>query len=306
MIPSFLESAALAQKRKVPKTIEWFYWKFRDNPYGESILACAESGGEIVGCVAYGVQPFSLNSVNYKGVISFETFVRPEFQGLGIFNKLIQFAETRLASKKFDLMINFPNSNSLQGFLKNNWKQLNSAEYWVKSSNLLNVILNINEIKKGFVAGSSNLSELFAPESFSQHLNGNNLSSVITDEYLIWRFFRYPVSEYKVIETTEFYSILRIGKRGKLNEAQVLFINHKSGGYVKINQFLKICKASGKYDIISFPISKNNPIRSQLKNNCFFKVPNRTNICYKILAPDKISDNQVSGLSLNAINYHTY
>lgn len=55
LIDSFLESAFQAHKHLVVKTKDWFYWKFKDNPYGEAILACAIDNEKIIGCVALGV-----------------------------------------------------------------------------------------------------------------------------------------------------------------------------------------------------------------------------------------------------------
>ena len=70
--------------------------------------------------------------------------------------------------------------------------------------------------------------------------------------------------------------------------------------------FLSQCKKEVMYDIISFPISKSNFIRKHLKKSFFLKVPNQTNICYKILDNNEITDEDVLNISLSAINYHTY
>lgn len=306
LIPSFLESASIAHKHNKVKTEDWFLWKFRDNPFGETILACAEEDGKIVGCVAYGMQDFMIKNVIYKGVLSFETFVHPEFQGLGVFSKLIKLAEEETTKLGVDFMLNFPNNNSLRGFLKSNWQKLDSPEYWIKLNNILKSFINIKYLKQAFQPEPSNLSSLVTPKSFTQNLNTQNLSSVINLDYLKWRFFSHPVAHYEVIDTDEFYAILRMGRRGKLREVQVLFVNLKQEQKTKIKNFLKVCKRKVDYDIISFPISKNNPVRNELKQNLFIKVPNRTNICYKILSTDKITEEQVRSISLNAINYHTY
>ena len=306
LISSFLESASIAHKHNKVKTEDWFFWKFRDNPFGETILACAEENRKIVGCVAYGMQPFLLNEGKFKGILSFETFVHPKFQGLGVFSKLIKLAEEEATKLGVDFMLNFPNSNSLRGFLKSSWQKLDSPEYWIKTKNIFKTFLNITDLKKAFQPDPSNLLSLETPESYTQSSKTDRLSSVINLDYLNWRFFSHPVAHYDIIDTNEFYAILRVGRRGKLREVQLLFINPKQGQSIKIKKFLRTCKAKVNYDIISFPISKNNPVRSELKNNLFIKVPNRTNICYKILSTDKITEEQVRLISLNAINYHTY
>jgi hypothetical protein len=59
-----------------------------------------------------------------------------------------------------------------------------------------------------------------------------------------------------------------------------------------------------KYDLISFPISKNNRLKPVLKKSLFFKVPNSTNVCYKIL--DESLRLEMNQIELSAINFHTY
>lgn len=305
LIDSFLESAFQAHNHPRVKTKDWFKWKFKDNPFGETILACAEDNGQIVGCVAYGVQPFQLFNKKIKGVISFETFVHPNFQGQGIFNNLVQLAEKQLISQGVDFMLNFPNSNSLRGFLKNNWKELECPEYWIKGNKLFTIPFSLKEIRLGFIPNSSNLEVLNSPLKFNQYSN-DVLTSVISGEYLEWRFFTFPITEYIIIESENYYSIVRMGKRGKIREGQVLFVNIKNREKFKLSSFLESCKKQTNYDILSFPISKNNPIRNMLKKNLFIKVPNRTNICYKILNPNVVTDKDVESISLSAVNYHTY
>ncbi|WP_352421866.1 GNAT family N-acetyltransferase [Proteiniphilum sp.] len=304
LIDSFLESASLAHK--IPqKTKEWFLWKFRDNPYGEAILACAEEDEKIVGCVAYGMQPFWLKGEKREAVLSFETFVHPQYQGKGIFSNLIELGEKEVISKKIDFMLNFPNSNSLRGFLKKGWKSIDNPDYWIKGRNVYTIPLGFKYLKKGFHPNQSNLTNLILPMDFIQSPK-KQLTSVITPEYLKWRFFTYPVSEYRVIENENFHAVIRVGKRGNLNEGQVLFMNEKNKASFKMNSFLKLCKSKFQYDILSFSISKNNPIRKNLLNHFFIKVPNQANICYKIIDDKKITRGDIENLSLSAINYHTY
>ena len=305
LITSFLESAALAHNYPDIKTIDWFYWKFKENPYGEAILACAEDNGKIVGCVAYGIQPFWLNGKKIKGVLSFETFVHPLYQGKGIFGELIKLGEETIKSKEIDLMLNFPNLNSLNGFLKNGWVQIESPEYWIKGRNLLTVPLNIKNIRQSFKSNNFNIILHDAPTDFEQSPS-RLLNSLITSDYLKWRFFTYPVSEYVVIDADNFYSIIRMGYRSDIREGQVLFINIKNKNKFSISDFLKQCKQQSKYDILSFSITKNNSLRTLLMKSFFLKVPNKTNICYKILNDKQISNKDVEMLSLSAINYHTY
>ena len=87
-IDDFLQKASEAHNDQI-KSPEWFRWKFFDNPYGPSILACVATEDTLIGCVAYGLQPFMIDGERITGVLSFETFVDKAYQGRGLFTKLI-------------------------------------------------------------------------------------------------------------------------------------------------------------------------------------------------------------------------
>jgi GNAT superfamily N-acetyltransferase len=303
-IDGFLTSASLAHKQE-KKSVEWFLWKFRDNPFGQSILACAEEDGIITGCVALGMQNFILNDKKIKGALSFETFVHPDFQGRGLFKLLIKNAEKEATEIGIRLLLNFPNRNSLSGFLRLNWIQLNIPEYWLKVSSLSKTLLNLKDIKKGFQPDESNLMDL-NPSSFDnfEQVYSDRFTSELNTEYLKWRFLTFPNAEYIIINDDNCVSVARVGYRGKLKEVQVLLVNPKSKSKFNFQKLLSSYQTKSKYDLISFPVSSNNSMKSKLKRNLFIKVPNSTNVCYKIL--DNSTNFDMNQLSLSAINFHTY
>ena len=305
LIPSFLNSSSVSHNEKI-KTKDWFYWKFKDNPFGESILACAIEGGEIVGCVAFGIQDFIYNNVKVKAAVSFETFVHPNFQGKGIFKKLISIAEEEAFNRNVDFLLNFPNSNSLPGFNKSGWNNIQLPEYWIKGNNYFKLFFKIYDIKKTFLPNPSNIDNLVKVKEFETffHKENNSFKSIVDNNYLDWRFFKYPNAEYIIIDNENFFSIARVGFRGKLKEVQVLFVEFKSDSSLNFSILIKEYKKQCKYDIISFPISKTNKIKKNLKKMFFFRVPNSTNVTYKKISKKKQFD--FSKLELSAINYHTY
>lgn len=306
LIDSFLESAALAHNHSKVKTQEWFYWKFRDNPFGKTILACAKEENKIIGCVAYGMQDFIKDKKTIKGALAFENFVHPNHQRKGVFKKLIELSEKTSKQRQIKVLFVFPNKNSLHGYKKMDWSELESPEYWIKGDNILTIPFAFGKLRNSFQPAESNLSNLSSPVYFQQDLSKNIFRSIINLDYLKWRFFSFPVGEYLIVDTKASYSILRIGNRGSVKETQVLFLNIKDESKFKFSKFIKECKLKSNYDVISFPISKQNPIRKYLIKSFFLKVPNQTNICYKILNPENIKDSDVRSLSISAINYHTY
>lgn len=303
-IDSFLESASLAHKEP-KKTLDWFYWKFRDNPFGKTILACAEDDGKIVGCVAYGIQYFSINESRIKGALAFENFVHPNFQGKGIFKNLIKLSESESINQNIKFLLVFPNYNSLPGYQRVNWIKLKIPEYWIKGKYLSTVFLSFKELKKRFIPNGSNLENLDKNifDGFIQ-FKKDQFASELNPAYLYWRFLTFPIAEYVIINDKDYCSVGRVGWRGKLKEVQVLFINPNSTLNFSLKKVLKAYQIKSQYDIISFPISGHNQLRKELIKKLFLKVPNHTNMCYKLLDDSLKID--LSKLALNAINYHTY
>src|SRR5690606_20885936 len=130
-----------------------------------------------------------------NGVVSFETFVHPAYQKRGVFTALVRRAEEVARSEGVDFMINFPNTNSLMGFLKSGWQSNIKPEYWIKGRNFLTIPVSINKLRSGFKPNISNRTNLDSSDGFEQ-LPQDGLTMIISKEYLEWRFSTYPVSEY--------------------------------------------------------------------------------------------------------------
>ncbi|CAM3324451.1 GNAT family N-acetyltransferase [Empedobacter stercoris] len=300
LINSFLESAAISHKHNKVKDEEWFNWKFRDNPYGEAILACAIDNEKIIGCVALGKHVLNIKGIKYSCALSYETFVHPNYQGKGLFKKLILLAEEEAIKQEIQVLINFPNSNSLPGFLKMNWNKLDVPEYWLKMVNIFNVIKNIKDLKKSFIPLDSNLKDIKRVE-FKECLH-DKIYIETSQEFFNWRFYQYPVNNYHIVKDNDNLAIGRLGRRGELEELQILLCSSD----FNLSKMIKLFKLKVNFDILSFPISKKNVLKKKLASQLFFKVPNNINVCYKIIGNDIPIDTNMTELSLNAINYHTY
>ncbi len=308
LIPSFLESMALSHKQK-KKSIEWFKWKFEESPYGKAVLSCAIENQKIVGCVAYGMGFILFNGTTYSCALSYETFVHPEYQGKGIFKKLILEGEKELQAKSISFLYNFPNASSLPGFRKMNWKLNNNIlTYRIKLISILKVLLNFKSLKSSFISNASNIKECLTIDISSFSMN-NPVDDIIrplwTKEYLKWRFLTHPNREYYIINNNDFFSISMIGFRGKLKEARILFVNvSKKENNQKsiVGEIVNELKKSIKPDFIGY--SSTIFDNSFTKNQGFFRVPSRSNFCYKVLDSNLVFDELK--IVLPAINAHTF
>ncbi|MFC4633314.1 GNAT family N-acetyltransferase [Dokdonia ponticola] len=304
LIDTFLESASLSHN-KDKKTKEWFLWKFKDNSFGKPILACVEDQNKIVACVALGKQDFILGSKIIKGALSFETFVHPDYQGKGIFSKLIGIAEKEAIHQGICVLLNFPNSNSLRGFIKKKWNYLDISEYRVKPRLSIFNFLFFYDIKKSFEIAKPSENFIALPQNFTQESLPKKVQCQLTLPYLKWRFDYKKNLGYCFLSNDYFDCLFRYGKRGRLRESQILYFNIKSNSFT-FKHFYKEVFKSQKYDLISFLTSTNNTFFTIIKKNTLFKVPNNVNICYKILDENAISKGEFNTISITGINYHTY
>lgn len=307
-IPSFLEGMSIAHKQPA-KGVDWFHWKFEQSPYGKAILACAFDNECLAGCVAYGMGRVHYQGKEWACALSYETFVRPNYQGQGLFKKLINLAEIEAKAQAIPFLYNFPNSNSLTGFKHMGWICRNDVEqYKIRITRLLHVLTNIKDLKEGFIPNKSNLDKIKTVTLDNirvERANPNTILPIWTKEYLKWRFFTYPNREYFVINDTNVFAISMVGYRGKLKNVHILYIVSKQKNASTNNlaqQVVKKIKNNVNPDFISYSSSiGDNTLSSSFG---FIKVPSHSNFCYKVL--DESFTIKDFSIALPAINAHTY
>lgn len=306
-IPSFLEGMRVAHDEPL-RTEDWFHWKFEQSPYGKAIMACAFDGDRVAGCVAYG-----RGIVKYKGhewhcALSYETFVHPDYQGQGLFKKLISLAEQEMSKAGIQFLYNFPNENSIKGFKHMGWICRNDIRsFHIKICKPLHVIRHIRDLKISFRPAPSNLSQikdLKIPNLPEAIVPSDTIVPIWSQEYLKWRFLTHPNREYLICDNEDFFAISMIGCRGQLKSAHILYVTSKdaSGPEKIMNKVVKEVKKQKRPDIIEYSSSKMDNSLTHVFG--FFKVPAHGNFCYKVLDESmKIDDFKII---LPSINAHTY
>ncbi|NMA86920.1 MAG: GNAT family N-acetyltransferase [Tissierellia bacterium] len=149
--------------------LNWFDWKYVENPYGESYIVFAYENENIAAIRAFWRNDID-NNLSYQPC---DTAVLKKYRGMGIFSKM-----TKLALDKVEdaFIYNFPNENSLPGYLKIGW-EINKYGYLEK------------------VISKSNLREK---------------TKYIEDDYLIWKFSNSPLNKYYYTEIKgDFYLLTK-------------------------------------------------------------------------------------------------
>ena len=307
-IDSWLEGQALAHHMS-KKSVDWFHWKFEQSPYGRSILACAFDENIVAGCVAYGLGVMKYQGREFKCALSYETFVRPDYQGHGLFKKLIKLAEEQAKLVGIDFLYNYPNSNSLTGFLHMGWTCRNDKQkFRLLLARPLNSLYHIKDIRKSFAPNKENLrsiQKINIKDIRTDKTSDDIILPVWTTDYLKWRFFSFPNREYHIINNDKFFTISMVGFRGKLKSVHLLYAISKDeendvSNYT--NTIVKTLKNDLHPDLISYASTVEDPMVSKLRG--FISVPSHANFCYKIINENlKINNFKII---LPSINAHTY
>lgn len=115
------------------------FWKKKhfSNPLGGSLIFGAFVEGELVGINAFMPVLYHFNDLNYKMLQSCESGVLPNFQGYGIWKKLMEYALDYIChSTDYTMVIGFPNyQNSYPGFKKMGWATINDMKNYIMVNN---------------------------------------------------------------------------------------------------------------------------------------------------------------------------
>src|SRR5690606_3059938 len=131
-----------------------------------------------------------------------DTVVHPDYRGRGIFSGINKVRISDVKKESGDIIFNFPNENSLRGYVKMGWKNLGKVTSDVRIISPVNVI--ISYFSKGQVVNME------VTESYKIDLN--KMDSDITDsnsgririkqsrEYIDWRYLQHPSRSYGIIQ----------------------------------------------------------------------------------------------------------
>src|SRR5215218_1521913 len=105
---------------------EFFRWKHYDNPLGRSFMLLAEADGRVIGLRAFMRWRFGAAGRQVMAVRAVDTATHPDYQGMGVFSRLIRAALEGLDGQ-VDLVFNTPNDARRPGYLKLGWREVGRA-----------------------------------------------------------------------------------------------------------------------------------------------------------------------------------
>ncbi|SDS79480.1 Acetyltransferase (GNAT) domain-containing protein [Gillisia sp. Hel1_33_143] len=252
---------------KLPKTEEIWQFKHFDNPFGKSLILLAEEDDKIVGVRAFMRWQWQMGNKVFSAYRAVDTATHPNYQGKGIFKNLTLRA-LEIAKENGDHFIfNTPNSQSLPGYIKMDWKKVNKLKVHLAPVNPINFIRSKKD-HQYFIQKNRNESSF---DELVRNFNAINASrpelfSVKSSEYLAWRYENNPLQKYDVRSDDDFYLATYIKKHKKFNELRIveqIYIDKK--GLKKLNDEIKLLTKNLNVHVITN--SKKLPNILQLSGN---------------------------------------
>jgi N-acetylglutamate synthase-like GNAT family acetyltransferase len=238
----------------VPKSEALWSWKHEDNPFGQSYVLLAEEGGALIGLRAFMQWNWQWKGKAYKAIRAVDTATHPDHQGKGIFKKLtLQQAES-CKQQGVQFVFNTPNTQSKPGYLKMGWEEQGKMPLKVKLvqpfSLGYSIVFNKKKVSSYKVDATPAISweeSIFQlVDKFQQ--DDNLLSTVISGDYIKWRYGNNPLSNYNYITDYEnFLLVVRIKEYSfgkELRLVDFLLLNN-AAHTSRVSQFLK--KAINQY-----------------------------------------------------------
>jgi hypothetical protein len=305
------KNRALAYRHCHRESDAWIDWKFNKSPFSPALVALVRNEeSEIIACNAYGILEYKREQEVYRIAMPYETFVLDGFQGVGLFGKMLHEIGNEAKHHSIDGLLFFPNHQSLNSLRRNeHWEELKAPiRYLIKPKFSIKNLVKMPDIRMNFVSLRGNglvrnfdFKEKFFMESNQiLHLNSGA-------KYLDWRFNSPTQNLYRKFSGAFSEVLIREGTRGRLKEAQIVFVRRSSGCQnpaFKDELEKTISILLNEFDLIGMPISGNDEIHKTFKSMGFISLHSRTNVFFQSINGNlgAVSND----LRLSGLDFHTY
>jgi len=238
-IPQIIEvlKASLGETSSKKTEAVWKY-KHVDNPFGKSLVLVAVENDNIIGVRAFMRWQWQLGDQLFSAFRAVDTATHPDHQGKGVFKKLTLNALEPVKEQGDDFIFNTPNTQSLPGYLKMGWKEVNKLQIRVKPANPLNWL--DNKTGKSYAVNNNCLKDQLANLILGYNTlkaGENRLFTLKSPEYLLWRYENNPLQNYEVKADRDFYLAGYIKEHGYFKELRITeHIYSDDSGLQKINK----------------------------------------------------------------------
>lgn len=301
---------------------DWLEWKYLKNPYVKNeepgIYCCVDSANDRI----VGIRPLLDMAIRYKKRTfkiqqPCDTIVHPEYRGKGIFTEMNHHAIHNASKDNIAFFMNFPNSNSMPGYLKMGWKKISLFNDSFLFNNFTEVVRNKSARKiagifsKVFAFKFNKLKHFLKKTDIFKKKNKqfkirelNDVSDEMTDlwenqnkdrfyttknrDYLNWRYLQRPDKKYQIWacrneKHIESYMVTTVSNRWSCGELQIVDYQFRTivSFFFLLNQILDVFK-NKNIAFINILIFTESELFLKMNNFGFF---NRNDELFKKFMP---------------------
>ncbi|SCY49107.1 GNAT family N-acetyltransferase [Alkaliphilus peptidifermentans] len=211
------------------RSMEHWYWKFRDNPFNTSIIALAEEDKHIIGQCTLLPSLMKIGDHNIMGGQSIDAMIHKNHRRRGYYEKLSLYSYELGMERNIPFRYSFPSPSTLEGIIRKLGGTLvcnipvyiqiynvNSfASIFIKNQGLARLlsqpltaflkIIKRSKIKKRLTYDIKKVNEFDSSfdELWDKYKDMYSNLSIRSSNYLNWRIRNHPDIEYQVFSATE-------------------------------------------------------------------------------------------------------
>lgn len=256
--------------KNLSRGLSFWNWKYEKNPFGQTKLHKITHGDKIIGCGTLWPFQFVLKGKELRAYQPCDTVVLKEYRGKGLFSKLNRKRISDAELEAVDFLFNFPNSQSLPGYIKMGWVFVGKIEWYVKILQPVKVFSAIYSKSKSEILDVPERYHIKSKNNITDNsFSINRISLIKNEEFFSWRFKNHPNRNYGILNIQEHFAIFTLMKKGEMIEMVIVEFNVSADFISKmLNLIVKEAKLLNvSYIALANP---NIPSKWEFHRNLFF------------------------------------
>ena len=196
--------ASVQRSGNVDRGLRFWNWKYRNSPFGPAIIQVVRIDGRIAATGCLWPMTLLCNDRRLRALQPCDTAVHPDFRRRGLFGQLNRARKDLATERNLDLIFNFPNANSLPGYIKSGWQHLGRVPWLVrimKPAAVLRDRLHSGKSMAIEVPGDYRLSESIASQIRTHDSSALDCVSMERPAaFWKWRFSQHPNRQYGLVQ----------------------------------------------------------------------------------------------------------
>lgn len=186
--------------------IDYFEWKFRANPAGDTLHVVAESEGKMIGLVNFMPSRIRVGGVDARACQAADAMVHPQFRRRGLLTNMTRLANAKMEERSWSFVVNFTGEVLFSAYLRLGHYHLFDLEHRIAPSmrglfqRLANKIGGVQRIQPQDV--SESFDERF-DQLWQRTADLHDVAQRRDLAYLRWRYEHRPDSKYRVVTSDE-------------------------------------------------------------------------------------------------------